>query len=202
MGNVVVGLSMSADGIASGTSEEDFWDVHEAVLGWLFGLRSWREAQGMEGGDDTEESRLWAETFARTGAQIVGRRMFDFSFPHWGDNPPFHCPVFVVTHRAAEPIVKEGGTTYRFVATGLADAVSQARAAAGDKDVLIAGGLSVAQQVIAEGLADELDLHISPVLVSRGARLLDNLGSRKIPLELSSAQIGDGAVHLRYKVGK
>jgi dihydrofolate reductase len=202
MSNVVVGLSMSADGIASGTGEEDFWEVHQAVLGWVFDLRSWREAQGMDGGENNKDSRLWGEGFARTGAQIVGRRMFDFSFPHWGENPPFHCPVFVATHRHAEPIVKEGGTTYTFVTSGIADTVAQARAAAGDKDVLIAGGLSIAQQVIAEGLADELALHIAPVLLSRGARLLDNLGSSKIPLELTSVHYGERVIHVRYHVGK
>jgi dihydrofolate reductase len=199
MGNIVVGLSMSLDGIASGTGEEDFWAVHEAVLSWVFELRSWRAAQGMDGGADNTDSKIWAEDFARTGAQIVGRRMFDFSYPHWGDNPPFHVPVFVVTNRPADPIAKEGGTTYTFV-NGLADAVSQARVAAGDKDVLIAGGLSIAQQVIAEGLADELAVHIAPVLIGRGARLYDNLGPAQIPLELTSAQSGERAVHLRFKV--
>jgi hypothetical protein len=110
-----------------------------AVHGWVSGLPSWREAQGMEGGEDNEDSRLRGEAFARTGAQIAGRRMSGFSHPHRGDNPPSRCPVFVVTHRPAEPVIKQGGATYASAATGLADAASQARAAAGDKDVLIAG---------------------------------------------------------------
>lgn len=128
MSKVIVGLSTSVDGIASGTSEEDFWPVHEAVLGWLFNLRSWREAQGMEGGEDTEDSRIWDEEFQRIGAQIVGRRMFDFSVDAWGENPSFHAPVFVVTHHARDRIDKRGGTSYTFVTDGITAAVEQARA--------------------------------------------------------------------------
>jgi hypothetical protein len=85
MSKVIVGLSTSGDGIASGTGEHDFMTVHEAVLGWVFNLRSWQAAQGMDGGEDTAESRLWGEEFDRIGAQLTGRRMFDFSYPYWGD---------------------------------------------------------------------------------------------------------------------
>src|SRR5579875_2959600 len=145
MGKVIVGLSTSLDGVASGTSEADFWTVHNAVLGWLFDLHSWRAAQGMDGGEDNEDSRLWAAEYSRIGAQIVGRRMFDFSVAAWGDNPPFHMPVYVPTHRAHERIEKAGGTTYTFVPEGIPAAVEQAKEAAGDRDVLIAGGLSIVQ---------------------------------------------------------
>lgn len=89
MSKVIVGLSTSVDGVASGVSEEDFWPVHNAVLGWLFDLASWRERQGMDGGVDNEDSRLWAADSARIGAQVVGRRMFDFSVEAWGDTPSF-----------------------------------------------------------------------------------------------------------------
>lgn len=129
--SVIVGLSMSVDGIASGTSEADFWATHEAVLGWLFDLRSWRQEQGMEGGEDNADSRTWAEDHARVGAQIVGRRMFDFGYEPWGENPPFHAPVFVLTHRGQDRIDKQGGTSYTFVTDGIAAAVEQAKAAAG-----------------------------------------------------------------------
>ena len=89
MSKVIVGLSTSLDGVASGTSETDFWDVHNAVLGWVFTLASWRAAQGMDGGEDTEDSRLWQWQNERIGAQIVGRRMFDFGYEPWGEEPPF-----------------------------------------------------------------------------------------------------------------
>jgi dihydrofolate reductase len=202
MSKVIVGLSTSIDGIASGTGEHDFMTVHEAVLGWVFNLRSWQAAQGMEGGEDTAESNMWGEEFERIGAQLVGRRMFDFSDPYWGDNPPFHAPVFVVTHRPAERIERQGGTTYNFVTGGIAAAIDQARAAAGGKDVLIAGGLSIAQQALAAGLVDEISMHISPVLMGAGARLFDNIGAGPIRLTRLSVLQGDAATHLRFRVDR
>lgn len=200
MSTVIVGLSTSVDGIASGTTEDDVMAVHEAVLGWVFGLRGWQAAQGMDGGQDTAESRLWTEEYERIGAQLVGRRMFDYSEPYWGENPPFHVPVFVVTHRPAELIEKQGGTSYSFVTDGLAAAVDRARAAAGDKDVLIAGGLSIAQQAIAAGLVDEISMHIAPVLMGKGARLLDHIRDSPIQLTQLHAYQGEAATHVRYRV--
>jgi dihydrofolate reductase len=200
MSKVIVGLSTSVDGIASGTSEEDFWKVHEAVLGWLFNLRSWREAQGMEGGEDTEDSQLWDEDFQRVGAQIVGRRMFDFSVEAWGENPSFHAPVFVVTSRPHDRIDKQGGTSYTFVTDGIAAAVEQAKAAAQGKDVLIAGGLSIAQQALRAGLVDELSMHISPVLLGAGARLLDGIGEEPIRLQPTRVTGSRAVTHIRYDV--
>ena len=202
MSKVIVGLSTSVDGIASGTSEDDFWPVHEAVLGWLFNLRSWREAQGMEGGEDTEDSRLWSEEFQRIGAQIVGRRMFDFSVDAWGENPSFHAPVFVVTHRAHDRIDKEGGTSYTFVTGGIASAIEQAKMAANGRDVLIAGGLSIAQQALRAGLVDELSMHISPVLLGGGARLLDEIGEKPIRLQPNRVAGSAAVTHIRYEVVK
>ncbi len=200
MSKVIVGLSTSVDGIAGGSTEDNFMTVHQAVLGWVFGLRSWQTAQNMDGGEDTAESRLWAQEYDRIGAQVVGRRMFDFSEPYWGDNPPFHAPVFIVTHRPAARLEKQGGTSYTFVTDGLAAAVDQARAAAGGKDVLIAGGLSIAQQALAAGLVDELSLHITPVLVGSGVRLLDNLGTAPVRLTVLHTLQGEGATHVRYRV--
>jgi len=114
MTKVVVGMSMSLDGIAgpqptgrdwqSFESDKDGMAVFAAVLGWVFPLRSWREQQGQEGGEDSVDSRVWGDNFARFGPQIVGRTMFDYGFENWGENPPFHAPVFVVTHRGQERI--------------------------------------------------------------------------------------------------
>lgn len=200
MSKVIVGLSTSVDGIASGTGDEDFQTVHEAVLGWLFNLRSWQAAQGMTDGQDSPESQLWGIEYERAGAQIVGRRMFDYSHPYWGDNPPFHAPVFIVTHRPAERIDKDGGTSYTFVTDGLAATIDQAKQAAHGKDVLIAGGLSIAQQALAEGLVDELSMHVAPVLLGSGARLLDNLGPKPIRLTPLETLACDNAMHIRYRV--
>jgi dihydrofolate reductase len=101
--------------------------IFTAILGWQFPLRSWREQQGMEGGEDSVDSRVWAENFARFGPQVIGRTMFDYGYPNWGENPPFHAPVFVVTHRGGERIEKNGGTSYMFVTGGIKAAVEEAR---------------------------------------------------------------------------
>jgi dihydrofolate reductase len=103
MSKVILGMSMSLDGIAGGEGDADGMALHEAILGWVFPLRSWRQEQGQPGGEDSVDSRVWAADFARIGPQVIGRTMFDYGYPHWGENPPFHAPVFVVTHRAGDP---------------------------------------------------------------------------------------------------
>jgi dihydrofolate reductase len=197
MSKVVLGMSMSLDGIAGPkTADEDGMDIFAAVLGWVFPLRSWREQQGQQGGEDSVDSRVWADNFDRFGPQIVGRTMFDYGFESWGENPPFHAPVFVLTHRGQDRIDKSGGTSYTFVTGGIEAAVQQARAVAGGKDVLLAGGVSIAQQALAAGLADEVVLHVVPVLVGRGVRLF---GTAQAGLRCIETIPGEGAVHLRYE---
>jgi dihydrofolate reductase len=198
MSRIVVGMSVSLDGIAGPrTADAEGMKIFEAVLGWVFPLRSWREQQGMPGGEDSVDSRVWADNFARFGPQIIGRTMFDYGYQSWGETPPFHAPVFVVTHRGGERIDKSGGTSYTFVTEGVAAAVEQARAVAGDKDVLVAGGVSLAQQVLAEGLADEVVVHVVPKLVGRGVRLF---GDARADLHCVESISGEGAVHLSYAV--
>ena len=210
MTKVVVGMSMSLNGIAGPEVPEsagrdwrsfevdaDGMAVFSAVLGWVFPLRSWREQQGQEGGEDSVDSRVWADNFARFGPQIVGRTMFDYGYENWGDNPPFHAPVFVVTHRGQERIDKSGGTSYTFVTDGIKAAVEQARAVADGKDVLLAGGVSIAQQALAAGLVDEVVAHITPVLLGRGTPLF---GTGRANLRCVETIQGEGAVHLRYEV--
>ncbi len=205
MTKVIVGMSVSLDGIAGprvahtdfSALDADSMAIHEAILGWVFPLRSWRQEQGQEGGEDSVDSRVWAEEFARIGPQVVGRRMFDFGYPHWGENPPFRAPVFVLTHRGQERIEKQGGTSYTFVTDGIEAAVEQARAVAGGQDVLLAGGVSVAQQALAAGVVDEVSLHVAPVLVGRGLPLF---GAARANLRCVGAVQGEGAVHLRYEV--
>ena len=195
---VVLGMSASLDGIAGPqTADADGMAIFESVLGWVFPLRSWREQQGMEGGEDSLDSRVWADNFARFGPQIVGRTMFDYGYPSWGENPPFHAPVFVVTHRGQDRIDKSGGTSYTFVTGGIEAAVEQAREVAGGKDVLLAGGVSLAQQALAAGVADEIVLHVVPRLVGRGVRLF---GAGQMELRCTEAVQGEGALHLRYQI--
>jgi dihydrofolate reductase len=198
MTKVVVAMSMSLDGIASPQSADaDGMAIFTAILGWQFPLRSWREEQGMEGGEDSADSRVWADNFARFRSQVIGRTMFDYGYSNWGENPPFHAPVFVVTHRDQERISKSGGTSYTFVTDGVAAAVEQARAAADGKDVLLAGGVSIARQTLAAGLVDEVVLHVVPKLVGRGVRLFD---ASEVDLRCVETIQGKGAVHLRYEV--
>jgi dihydrofolate reductase len=198
MTKVVVGMSVSLDGIAGGRSADaDGMALHEAILGWVFPLRSWRREQGQDGGEDSADSRVWAADFERFGPQVIGRTMFDFGYPHWGENPPFHAPVFVLTHRGQERIDKAGGTSYTFVTDGVKAAVDQARAVADGKDVLLAGGVSIAQQALAAGLVDEVRLHVAPVVAGRGVSLF---GASRAGLRCVEAVQGEGAVHLRYDV--
>ena len=198
MTRVVLGMSTSLDGVAGPkVADEDGMAVFDAVLGWVFPLRSWRKEQGMDGGDDSLDSRVWAEQFARFGPQVVGRTMFDYGYPNWGDDPPFHAPVFVVTHRGGERIDKQGGTSYTFVTDGVGAAVAQARAVADGKDVLLAGGVGIAQQALAAGLVDEVVLHVTPVLLGRGLRLFD---TARAGLACVETVQGEGALHLRYEV--
>jgi len=198
MTKVVLGMSASLDGIAGPeVPDEDGMAVFAAVLGWVFPMRSWREQQGMEGGEDSVDSQVWASNFDRFGPQVIGRRMFDYGDPNWGENPPFHAPVFVLTHRGQERIDKSGGTSYTFVTGGIKDAVEQARAVAGGKDVLLAGGVSIARQALDAGLVDEVVLHVTPVLVGRGMPLF---GTERADLRCVEVIQGSGAVHLRYEV--
>lgn len=129
----------------------------------------------------------------------MGRRMFDHGEEPWGDTPPFHVPVFVVTHRAREPLSKDGGTTFTFVTDGFESAVQQARAAVGDKDVLVAGGGNIIQQLLSAGLLDELQIHLIPVLLGDGTRLFAQAGSEPIQLEITRVIESAGVTHLRYR---
>jgi dihydrofolate reductase len=200
MTKVVLSMSMSLDGIAGpDVPDEDGMALFEEILGWVFPLRSWRAQQGMAGGEDTVDSKVWQENFDRFGPQVIGRRMFDYGYPSWGENPPFHAPVFVTTHRGQDTIVKEGGTSYTFVTGGLAEAVEQARAvaAADGKDVLLAGGVSIAHQALEARLAEEVVLHVVPRLAGRGLRLFD---TARVNLRCTEAIQGEGALHVRYEV--
>ena len=206
-------ISVSVDGYVAGpeqTLEEPLGRGGERLHEWVVGLESWRERHGLEGGEAGADADLVAEGIASTGAVVMGRRMFSSgSGPWaddpradgwWGDEPPFHAPVFVVTHHAREPVEKLGGTTYTFVTGGVEAAIEQARAAAGGKDVLIAGGGSVVQQALAAGLVDEFQLHVAPLLLGGGVRLFGAGLPDQPGLECTRAIASPGVTHLRYAV--
>ena len=196
MTKVVLGMSVSLDGIAGPkTADAEGMAIFEAILGWVFPLRSWREQQGMDGGEDSVDSRVWADNFDRFGPQVIGRTMFDYGYRSWGENPPFHAPVFVLTHRGQERIDKSGGTSYTFVTGGIGQAVEQARAVARGKEILLAGGVSIAQQALAAGIVDEVVLHVVPKLVGRGLRLF---GDTRADFRCLESIPGEGALHVRY----
>lgn len=211
MGRVVVDISTSLDGYVAGpnpTLEEPLGENGERVHDWIVALRSWRETHGLEGGEENASSELVARSAATRGAAVMGRKMFSGGTgpweadpkadSWWGDEPPFGYSVFVVTHHAREPLTR-GDTTFTFVTDGVEAAIERARAAAGDKDVLVAGGAEVAQQALRAGLVDELQLHVVPLLLGSGTRLLDGLGP-DIVLERVEVLDAPDVTHLRYRV--
>lgn len=205
MAKVISDMSMSLDGFIAGPNdgpENPLGEGGERLHQWLYDLASWRERHGIAGGKTNIDAEVLDESFRNTGAVVMGRRMFDVGEGPWGDNPPFHMPVFVVTHDAREELVKEGGTTFSFVTDGIESALQQAKAAAGDKDVSVAGGANIIQQYLSAGLLDEIQIHLVPVLLGEGRRLFDHLGTDQMELELTRLIESPGVTHLRFRVAK
>jgi dihydrofolate reductase len=210
---VFLELTMSLDGFVAGpnpTLEEPLGVGGERLHEWMTATQAWRERHGEAGGEATPESEMVERELARQGALVMGRQMFgggegpwgdDPWQGWWGDDPPFHQQVFVVTHHAREPLAKSD-TTYNFVTDGVESAIEQARAAAAERgrDVIVAGGASIAQQALRAGLLDELFLHVSPVLLGGGRRLFDEGGPLSLGLEQTEVIESPRATHLRYRV--
>jgi dihydrofolate reductase len=204
-------ISTSLDGFIAGPSrtvESPLGDGGLQLHEWVFGLASWMESHGVDGeGATGPDDDLVREQLAQPGAVLMGRRMFsggegaweDDPMAHgwWGDTPPFHMPVFVLTHHARETLVL-GDTSFVFVTDGIESAYEQARAAAGDKDVAVAGGANVVQQCLRAGLLDELQMHVAPVLLGRGVRLFD--GGEDAKLEITRVVDSPAVTHIRYRV--
>ena len=209
---VTTQMSLSLDGCYAGPEQEDMSDwIHGTEAGgfmrvtrWVINAMGWRERQGYEGGERDTNSQILEGQFAEAGAYVMGRRMFDGGELPWGEEPPFRAPVFVVTHREREPLERKGGTTFTFVTDGIESAVAQAKAAAGDKNGTVAGGGRLTRQVLAAGLLDRLDLHIVPVVLGEGMRLLDPaLGLDPMEaIELTPERViaTPDVTHVRYAV--
>ena len=205
-------ISISLDGFVAGpnqSEENPLGEGGERLHEWVLPLEAWRRSHGEQGGEVNESTRILEESIENIGAAVMGRNMFgpvrgawvDEQWTGWwGDNPPYHYPVFVVTHYPRDPLEMEGGTTFHFVTDGIESALEQARGAAGGKDVMLWGGGSIAQQYLAAGLLDELELHVVPVLLGGGARLFDNLGDAEVQLEQVRAVEAPGVTHLKYRV--
>ena len=200
MGKVTADISMSLDGFIAGPNDvpgNGMGEGGERLHEWVYDLASWREPHGLSGGETNRDSEILEEASQNVGAIVLGRRMFD-NAEEWGDEPPFHMPVFVLTHEAREKLDKKGGTTFTFVTDGIESALAQARAAAGDKDVAVGGGANTIQQFMAAGLLDELQIHLVPVLLGDGIRLFDNLGAAAIELEGTRVVASPDVTHLRF----
>ena len=213
MTNVRVHISVSLDGYVAGpnqSQEEPLGEGGERLHDWLVALKAWRKAAGLDGGEESASSAVVEEAFANVGAEIMGRGKFgpasrgpwgdDPWRGWWGEEPPFHKPVFVLTTHEREPLVLSD-TTFTFVTDGIHAALERARKAAGAKDVFIGGGADVINLYLAAGLVDELELHVVPILLGGGARLFQGVGP-DLKLEHIRVVEAPGVVHLKYRVVK
>lgn len=213
MARLTLDISMSLDGFIAGpnrTLEQPLGDGGERLHEWIIGLASFRERHGRSGGERNADDEVVRETLDTAGAVLMGRRMFSggegpweddpVADGWWGDDPPFRVPVFVLTHHARETVAKQGGTSFIFVTEGLESALAQAREAAGDKDVSVAGGASLVQQCIEAGLLDEMQIHLMPVFLGGGVRLFDQLGDTRRDLEVERAIHSPAVTHVKYRL--
>jgi len=204
-------ISMSLDGFVAGPNQSvdnplgvGGMRLHE----WVFPLKAFREMHGLEGGEVNASSPIVENTFTNVGASVMGRHMFGghpgpWSTVNpwagwWGTNPPFHHPVFVVTHFAREPLVLEGGTTFTFVTDGIESALAQAKRAANGKDVSLGGGASVARQYLNAGLIDEMLISVAPTLLGGGERLFDGVGDATQAFELVETIQAPNVTHCSF----
>jgi dihydrofolate reductase len=206
-------MMISLDGFAAGpkqSPENPFGIGGMQLTEWLLPLKAFREQHREEGGDVNASTPIVERRFENIGATVMGRNMFgggpgpwgeDPWNGYWGDDPPFHHPVFVLTHHARAPLEMQGGTTFHFVTDGIESALEQAKEAAGGKDVSLGGGAAAVQQYLAAGLLDEILISLVPVFLGAGARLFDNLGAGKPRLEQVQVVDAPGVTHLRYRIG-
>lgn len=203
-------IAMSLDGFVAGP-EQDV-DNPLGVGGmhlhdWAFALAAWKEPHGLEGGSVNASTLVVEASLANIGATVMGRNMFGGGtgpWPDdpwngwWGDNPPFHHPVFVLTHHPREPLGCDGGTTFTFVTDGIESALDQARHAAAGKDVSLAGGAEAARRYLDAGLVDEMEINLVPIFLGDGERLFDGLGVGNPHLAHVRTVAAPGVTHLKF----
>ena len=211
MGKVTCQISISLDGFVAGPNQSLENPIGEGGMrlhDWVFATATWRRLHGEEGGADGVDSEIADELVRGVGAYIMGRNMFGGGSGSWdeewkgwwGDEPPYHTPVFVLTHHPRQPLSMKGGTRFTFVTDGIASALEQARVAAGDQDVAIAGGASTVRQYLAAGVLDELYLHIVPVILGAGERLLEDVGDPVFePIKVAASP---AVTHIKYRIAK
>jgi dihydrofolate reductase len=195
VGSVIADQSVSLDGFSAGPNVRignGMGDGGEQLHEWM----------SREGGRTGRGGEVLEDLFESAGAVVVGRRMFDLGEEPWGDDPPFHRPVFVLTHRPKAPVVKQGGTTYTFVTDGLDATLARAREAAGGRDVVVLGGADVIQQCLKGGLLDEFHIHLAHVLLGGGTRLFGDLEAASATFERTRVIDAEGVTHLRFRLVK
>jgi dihydrofolate reductase len=201
-GKVFFSVSMSLDGfIAPESSEELMGRQWMELQRWIFPTRFFRENLTIgKGGEEGRDNDIVRETFERTGASVMGKRMFDAGERMWPEEAPFRTPVFVVTHEKRDPWERPGGTTFHFVNDGIEPALEQAREAAGGRDVRIAGGGETILEYVNAGLVDEFSIALSPVLFGSGIRLFEGVDAGRVALEPVRSEASSRVTHLTYAV--
>jgi len=211
MAGLTLEITMSLDGFVAGpnaTLDEPLGEGGEQLHDWVVRLAVWREWHGLEGGETGPDDELVQEIIGSIGAHVMGRRMFSGgegpweddpkADGWWGDDPPFHGPVFVLTHHPRETVAKDGGTSFIFVTEGIEAALEQAKTAAGDRDVGLSGGADVVQQYLRAGLVDTMHIHVAPLLLGGGTRLFDEPGGEPIQLKQTRVVQGRDVAHLMF----
>ncbi len=203
-GKVFFSVSMSLDGFVAPEGrmgDPDWMERWMELQQWIFPQRFFRENLKLgQGGEEGSDNEIMRETFERTGASVMGKRMFDLGEKAWPEEAPFHTPVFVVTHTRREPWERPGGTIFHFVNDGIKAALDQAREAAGDRDVRIAGGAATILEYVNAGLIDEFSIALSPVLFGSGIRLFEAVDAACVALEPVRAEPTQRVTHLTYAV--
>jgi dihydrofolate reductase len=201
-GTVFFSVSMSLDGfIAPGSIGDLMGRQWMELQRWIFPQRFFRENLKLgAGGEEGRDNDIVRETFERTGASVMGKRMFDAGEQMWPAEAPFHTPVFVVTHEKRDPWERPGGTTFHFVNDGVEAALDQAREAAGERDIRIAGGGTTIVEYVYAGLVDEFSVALSPVLFGAGIRLFEGVDASRVALQPVGAETSERVTHLTYAV--
>ena len=201
-GKVFFSVSMSLDGfIAPASASELMGRQWMELQGWVFPQRFFREnLQLGGGGEEGRDNDVLRETFERTGASVMGKRMFDAGEQMWPEEAPFHTPVFVVTHEERNPWERPGGTTFHFEDDGIEPALDRAREAAGDRDVRIAGGGATIVEYLNAGLVDEFTIALAPVLFGSGIRLFEAVDAGRVALQPLRTESSQRVTHLTYAV--
>ena len=201
-GRVFFSVSMSLDGFIAPESPEELMGQQWMELQqWVFPLRFFRENLKLgPGGEEGRDNDIARATFERTGASVMGKRMFEAGEHAWPEEAPFHTPVFVVTHEQRDPWERPGGTTFHFVDDGIESALGRAREAAGERDVRIAGGGATILEFVNAGLVDEFSIALSPVLFGAGVRLFEGVDAGRVALEQVRSEPSARVTHLTYGV--